>query len=147
MEDEKVNKALKLLEISNKGGKIPLTKETFEVILEKHPNTSEASNDILLEEKAQNVHPVIYGSIDSEMVRGAIKKTRGSASPLGLDGDGWCQILTSGNFSSSGEDLRKAIADMTKQLRQDNTVKRIEAFLSCRPTFRQTTWSLTYWNR
>ena len=81
------------------------------------------------------------------MVRGAIKKTRGSASPLGLDGDGWCQILTSGNFGSSGEDLRKAIADMTKQLRQDNTVKRIEAFLSCRPTFRQTTWSLTYWNR
>ena len=147
MEDEKVNKALKLLEISNKGGKIPLTKETFEVILEKHPNTSEASNYILLEEKAQNVHPVIYGSIDSEMVRGAIKKTRGSASPLGLDGDGWCQILTSGNFGSSGEDLRKAIADMTKQLRQDNTVKRIEAFLSCRPTFRQTTWSLTYWNR
>ena len=147
MEDEKVNKALKLLEISNKGGKIPLTKETFEVILEKHPNTSEASNDILFEEKAQNVHPVIYGSIDSEMVRDAIKKTRGSAGPLGLDGNGWCQILMSGNFGSSGEDLRKAIADMTKRLGQDNTVKHIEAFSSCRPTFRQTTWSLTYWNR
>ena len=38
----------------------------------------------------------------------------------------------SGNFGSSGEDLRKVMADMTKQLCQDNTVKYIEIFLACR---------------
>ena len=55
MEDEKVNKALKLLESSNKGGILPLTKETFEVILEKHLKASEASNDILIQEEVQKV--------------------------------------------------------------------------------------------
>ena len=66
------------------------------------------------------------------MVRDAIKKTRGSAGLSGLDADGWRQILMSGNFGSSGQDLRKAIADMTKRLCRDNTVKHLEAFLACR---------------
>ena len=81
MEDGKVSKALKLLESSNKGGILPLTEETFEVLLEKHPKASEASNDILIQEEFQNEHPVIYDSIDSEMVRNATEKTRGSAGP------------------------------------------------------------------
>ena len=72
MVDGKVNKALNLLESSNKGGILPLTDETFEVLLEKYPKASEAPNDILIEEEVQNVHPVIYDSIDSEMVRDAI---------------------------------------------------------------------------
>ena len=75
MENGKVNKALKLLESSKKGGILPLTEETFETLLEKHPKTSEASNDTLIEEEVQNVHPVIYDSIDSKMVRDAIKGT------------------------------------------------------------------------
>ena len=38
----------------------------------------------------------------------------------------------SGNFGTLGEDLRKATADMTKRLCQDNKVKHLEAFLACR---------------
>ena len=125
-----VSKALKLLESSNKGGILSLTEGTFEVLLKKHPKASEASNDILIAEEVQNLHPVIYDSIASEMARDAIKKTRGSAGPSGLDTDGWRRILISGNFGTSGEDLRKAIADMTKRLCQDNTVKHLEAFLA-----------------
>ena len=102
------------------------------MLLKKHPKASEASNDILTQEEVQNVHPVIYDSIDSEMVRDAIEKTRGSAGAFGLNADGWRRILMSGNFGSSGEDLRKAIADMTKRLCRDNTVKHLEAFLACR---------------
>ena len=87
MEDEKVSKALKLLESSNKERILSLTEETFEVLLKKHPKASEASNGVLIAEEAQNLHSVIYDSIDSEMVRDAIKKTRGSAGPSGLDAD------------------------------------------------------------
>ena len=54
-EDGKVNKALKLLESSNKGGILRLTEEIFEVLLEKLPKTSEASNDILIQEEVQNI--------------------------------------------------------------------------------------------
>ena len=76
MEDGKVSKALKLLESSNKGGILPLTEETFEVLLEKHPKASKASNDILIQGEVRNVYPVIYDSIDSEMVRDATTATR-----------------------------------------------------------------------
>ena len=62
------------------------------------------------------------------MVRDAIKKTCGSAGPSGLDADGWCRTLISGN-SGSSEGLRKAIADITKCL--NITVKHLEAFLAC----------------
>ena len=96
---------------------MPLTEESFGVLLEKHPNASEASSDTLVEEEVQKVYPVIYDSIDSEMVRDANEKTRGSAGPSSLDADGWRRNLMSGNFGSSGEDLRKEIADMTKRLR------------------------------
>ena len=87
MDDGKVNKAIKLLESSNKEGKMPLTEETFEVLLEKHPKASEASNDIFIEE-VQNLHPVIQDSIDSKMVRDTIEKTSDSAGSLSLDADG-----------------------------------------------------------
>ena len=86
------------MESSNKGGLLPLTEETFEMLLEKHPKASEASNDILIEEEVPNVHPVIYNRTDSKIVRDAIIKTRGSAGPSGLDADGWRRILMLGNF-------------------------------------------------
>ena len=66
--------------------------------LEKHPKASEASSDTLVEEEVQKVYPVIYDSIDSEMVRDANEKTRGSAGPSSLDADGWRRNLMSGNF-------------------------------------------------
>ena len=131
MEDGKVNKALKFLESLNKGGMLPLTGETFEVLLEEYPKASETSSDILIEEEFQNIHSVIYDSTDLEMVRDAIKKTRGSAGLSGLDGDGWRRILMSRNSGTSGEYLRKTIVDITKRLSQDNTVKHLEVLLTC----------------
>ena len=95
------------------------------MLLEKHPKSSEASNDLRVEEETQNVHPVIYDSIDSKVVWDTIEKTCGSAGSSGLDADRWSRTLMSGNFDSSGEDLRKATADTTKRLCQDNTVKHL----------------------
>ena len=74
MEDGKVNKDLKLLESSNKGGILPLTEETFEVLLEKHPKASEASNDILMQEEVKDVHPVIYDSIVQKWLEMLLKR-------------------------------------------------------------------------
>ena len=55
IEEGKVNKAIKILEKANKGGILPLSDET-----QKLPETSEASDEILLKETPQEVHPVIY---------------------------------------------------------------------------------------
>ena len=89
----------------------------------EHPKASEASNDILIEEEIQNVHPVIYDSIDSETVLDAIKKTRGSARPSRLDADTWRRILMLGNFATSGQDLRKAIPNNYVKVAQLNILK------------------------
>ena len=57
IEEGKVNKAIKK---ANKGEILPVSGETFEILQQKHPKTSEASDEILLKETPQEVHPVIY---------------------------------------------------------------------------------------
>ena len=83
------------MEKANKGGILPLSDETFEILQQKHPEASEASDDMLLKETPPEVHLVIYESINSEMVKDALKKTRGAA--------GSC-ILISGNVGNVGDD-------------------------------------------
>ena len=65
IEEGKVNKAKKILEENNKGGILPLSHETFEILQQKHPKASEASNDILLKETPQELQAAVYESINS----------------------------------------------------------------------------------
>ena len=67
IEEGKVNKAIKILEKGNTGGILPLSDETFEILQQKHPEAPEASDDILLKGIPQEVHPVVYESINSEV--------------------------------------------------------------------------------
>ena len=90
----------------------------------------EAPNEILLEEGFQDVHPVIYDRIDSDMVRETMKKTRCSTGPSVLDAEGWRRILVWRNINKSGEHLRKTIADLTKRLYQYKIGKQLDAFLA-----------------
>ena len=129
IEEGKVNKAIKK---ANKGEILPVSGETFEILQQKHPKTSEASDEILLKETPQEVHPVIYESINSEMVKDAIKKTRGAAGSSGMDADGWRCILISGNFENVGEEPQKSIAKMAEILCQERSANYLAAFLACR---------------
>ena len=65
------------------------------------------------------------------MARDAMKKTCGSAGLSDLDADAGCRTLMLGNFGTWEEDLRKAIADMTKGLCQDNNIQHLETFSAC----------------
>ena len=75
------------MEKTNKGGILPRSDETFEILQQKHLEASEASVDMLLKETPQEVHLVIYESINSEMVKYALKKTRGAAGRSEMDPD------------------------------------------------------------
>ena len=90
---------------ANKKGILPLSDETFEMLQQKYPESCEASDDILLKKLPQEVDPVIYKNINSEMVKDAIKKTRGAAVPSRMDADGWCCILISRKFGNVGDDF------------------------------------------
>ena len=122
------------MEKTNKGGILPLSDERFEILQQKHPEASETSGDILLKETPQEVHPVTYESINSQMVRDAIKKTREAAGPSGMDADEWHRILISGNFGNVGEDIRNSIAEMAKTLCQERGANYLAAFVACRLT-------------
>ena len=93
------------MEKANKGEILPLSDETFEILQQKHPEASEEADNLLRKETHQEVHLVIYESINSEMVKDAIKKTRGAAGPSKIDAEGWRHTLISGNFENVGEDF------------------------------------------
>ena len=78
------------------------------------------------------LHPVNNVSINSEMVKDAIKKTRRAACPLGMEAESWRRILISGNFGNVGKDFRKSTAEMTKRQCQGKRFNYLVAFLACR---------------
>ena len=43
----------------------------------------------MLPDKAEEIHPTKFDSIDAENVRKAVLRTRGGAGPSELDADGW----------------------------------------------------------
>lgn len=67
---------------------LPLNKETLNHLKLKHPETNEASVEVLHANVAEDVHPIKFEAINEESVRQAARKRRGGSEPLGLDSDG-----------------------------------------------------------
>ena len=80
IKEGKVNKAIKILEKANTGGILPLSDETdVENTSAKTSGGSWNIGQYTTKKISQEVHPVIYETINSEMVKDAIRKTRGAA--------------------------------------------------------------------
>ena len=80
IKEGKVNKAIKILEKANTGGILPLSDETD--VENTSAKTSGGFWNIgryTTKTISQEVHPVIYQTINSETVKDAIGKTRGAA--------------------------------------------------------------------
>ena len=88
MKKGNVNAALKLLTNNLKDGIFPLNIQPLNSLKEKHPESKDASIDILLTDISQRVHPIIFAGIDKEMVRKAAIKTKGGSGPSAMDADG-----------------------------------------------------------
>ena len=86
-----VHNAMKLLTNDMKSGVLPLNKKTLQQLKKKkkHPQRRDADPEIMLPDKAEEIHPIKFDSIDAENVRKAVLRTRGGAGPSGLDADGW----------------------------------------------------------
>ena len=110
------NSALKLLTNNMENGILPLNKDTLSKLIQKHPKGKTASQDILLNDPLQNIHPVEFQSIDEEMIRKAAIRTKGGSGPSGMDADSWHRILASINFGISSSDLRKAFCKCSPKI-------------------------------
>ena len=92
-----------------------------------------ASEDNLINEPIEKVHPVRFESINEELIRRAAIKAKGGLGPSGIDANEWERIVASNSFGTADIDLRKAFANVVKKLCTDPIeTQTIEAFLSCR---------------
>ena len=100
---------------------------------QKHPEKTKATNDVLLPDIAEVIHPIKFESINAEDIRKAAIKTKGGAGSSGMDADGRRRILVSNNFGNSSNDLCKAFAEVLKKLcTEKNLSLSLESFLACR---------------
>ena len=128
-----INGALRLLD-KNRSGVLPLDNDTRKLLDEKHPKAEPLFNELLLDDaNVQEVHPVIFYQIDSELIKKVALKTKGAAGPSNLDADAWRRILVSKYFVKESSDLAKAIAEFAKSLCQTNLddLKPLESYLAC----------------
>jgi hypothetical protein len=128
-----VNGALRLLG-SNKSGVLPLDAETRKLLDEKHPKAEPLFEDLLMDDSnVQEIHPVIFDQIDSELIRKVALETKGAAGPSNLDANAWRRILVSKHFAKESPDLAKAIAEFAKSLCQTklDDLNPLEAYLAC----------------
>ena len=87
-----VNGAIKVLTSNMQNGILPLNEKTLKQLRQRHP---EATEETLLPDKPEVIHPIKFEKIDAEMVRKAAIKTKGGAGPSGMDADGWRRIFAS----------------------------------------------------
>ena len=101
MKKGNVNPALKLLTSNMKDRILPLNIQALNSLKEKHPESKDASIDILLPDISHRAHPIKFAGIDKEMVKKAAIKTKGCSEPSAMDADGWRRILCSNNFGDT----------------------------------------------
>ena len=71
------------------------TKKTIQEILEeKHPDANQAYGDAILSRSGNELHdddfhPILFESIDAEVIRNSALRTQGAAGPSGADAMLW----------------------------------------------------------
>ena len=98
----KINAAMKLLDPQISRGVLPLSQSTIDELIQKHLEASEAVPSLLTDGQPPFVDPVMFESITESTIANSALWTKGSSGLLGLDADGWRQILVSKNFGAAG---------------------------------------------
>jgi len=128
-----INAAIKVLTNNMKNGILPLNNETLKLLKQKHPKPTKADEGILLTDIPDSIHSVKFESIDEDIVRKAVIKTRGGAGPSSMDADGWRRIVLSKYFGDSSDDFCKALSKVIQKLCTDKSCSTtIESLMACR---------------
>ncbi len=119
----KTKAALRLLSEQGKGGILQLDeivttsdgqKKVKEILIDKHPPGQPAYPDVIIKDDPQDVHPVLFESLDAAIIRSAALNTSGAAGPSGIDALGWRRLCTS--FKSASADLCHSLAQTAKRI-------------------------------
>ena len=84
MKKGNVNSAMKILTDNMNNGILLLTWQTLNQLQLKHPEGKEASQEKLLTDTPETIHPIKFESIDVEKIQKAALKTQGGPGPSGM---------------------------------------------------------------
>ena len=117
----KVRAALRLLSENSSAGVLNLDQEidgkpVRDILKEKHPPAQTACPTTLLSPfgDTTETHPVLFDTIDGELIRSTALRVQGSAGPSGMDAAGWRRICT--GFHGASNDLCRAIAALSRRI-------------------------------
>ena len=85
-----------------------------EVLISKHPRGQTAHATCILPFPPQEVHPIVFESIDATAIRSAATNITGSAGPSDLDAHGWRRLCTS--FKGASSDLCHSLALVARRI-------------------------------
>ncbi len=102
-----------------------------DILREKHPSPQMPSPDSLIPDDPEEIHPVLFETIDASLIRSTALRTTGSAGPSGLDALFWRRLCTS--YKSASLDLCLALSLVARRLCTEYLDPSLIApFLSCR---------------
>lgn len=102
-----------------------------EILADKHPVSAPASSEILLSEAQQITHPIIFDSLNADLILKAAFKTKGAAGLSGLDAFAWRRLCSS--FKSASMDLCYALAAVGRRMCTPLVnPEGLSAFVACR---------------
>ena len=121
---EKCKAALNLISNAEKWGILhlndpadpdnPTSPTVREVLISKHPPAQPAHPNCIPNEEPQNLHPIIFESLDTSVVRSAALKVTGAAGPSGLDAHEWRRLCTS--HKGASRDLYASLATIARRI-------------------------------
>ena len=128
----KINAAVKFLSSENdQGGILRLSNDVLEDLELKHPDPALVREDSLMYGPIQSVLPSCFYCVDEELIKNAVRQTKGAASHL--DADQYRHMLLSQNYKKEGKDLRDQIAILARKLaKQIIDPISIESLIACR---------------
>ena len=117
----KVRAALRLLSENSSAGVLNLDQEidgkpVRDILKEKHPPAQTACPTTLPSPfgDTMETHPVLFDTIDGDLIRSTALRVQGSAGPSGMDAAGWRRICA--GFHGASNDLCRAIAALSRRI-------------------------------
>ena len=116
MRTGKLKQALRILSAEGCRGPLPITPETRQVLIEKHPKAERASECTKLNGPICSIEPSVFDKINGMLIwKKAVNKT-GSAGPSGMKAKYLKTLLSKKLFGEAATDLQKAIASLARIL-------------------------------
>ena len=124
MLEGKTHAALDLLANHGKGGVLHLddraspedlhSLSVMDILQRRHPPGQPASQDFVIHRVPPEIHPVVFDSIDAQLVRSTTLSCKRAAGPSGLDNYAWRRLCSV--FKSDSASLCQSLANVAKRI-------------------------------